>query len=438
MTNSTLSIDPTTGVDVALDAVERALKAGADAAKASHGYSERFEVNFDTHDVTLVRTTVGDTVSLTAYDDTRRGTAQITGRAHDAVDAAAAQAVAAARAGERDEANILPAEGVELAPSDPEREPDRDEMVDAVLRHIERTRDEYPTLRQESSTYSFVCSWSTSYANSFGRTQQARFSRYVTSIMVSGKDDTRATSFNATSHVGTEPFADLTDLAPVRRLFDNTVASFDARAMPATFVGDVIFTPEALRTWVGSVAGALGGMALMRNATPFADSIGEPIAVPEFSLLHRPREVAAASPFDGEGFLNPDLDVIRDGVLQDFFINWYFSHKLGRAMTTAQHDFIVPPGGQSLDELIAGTKQGILLGRFSGGAPNQNLDFSGVAKNSFYVENGEVVHPLSETMIAGNFAAALKAIRGISSETIDLGSSRFPWVATTGITVSTK
>lgn len=432
-----LAIDPTTGVDVAGDAVDRALKAGASSAKADHTYSERFEVNFDTHDVTLVRTTVGDSLSITAYDGTKKGSAQITGRAHDAVDAAAEQAVDAARAGEPDDANVLPSEPVAPATSDPDHEPDRDAMVDVVLRHIAATLEQYPNLRQESSAYSFVCSWS-SYANSYGRVQHARTARYVTNLMVSGKDDTRATSFNTTAQVAFDSFPSLTELPAVRRLFDDTVASFDARPIPATFVGDVIFTPESLGTWIGAVVGALGGMALHRKATPYIDRKGAPIAVPQFSLLHRPGEVAAAGKFDGEGFLNEDLDVIRDGVLNEFLIGWYFSHKLGRPMTTGSGNFVVPAGDTPLEEIIANTQQGILLGRFSGGAPNQNLDFSGVAKNSFYVENGKISHPLAETMIAGNFATALESIHAISRETIDRGFGIYPWVATNGITVSTK
>ena len=75
----TLAINPDTGLDVATDAVARAMKAGADEAKAVHVGTELFEVNFDTHDVTLVRSTVGDTMAITVYDGTRKGATQLTG-----------------------------------------------------------------------------------------------------------------------------------------------------------------------------------------------------------------------------------------------------------------------------------------------------------------------------------------------------------------------
>ncbi len=234
------------------------------------------------------------------------------------------------------------------------------------------------------------------------------------------------------------PFGELFELPLVQRMFDTTMSSFGARPIPSTFVGDVIFTPEALSTLVDSVVGALAGISLMRKTTPFLDKRGSTIAAPSFSLLHRPSELAGAPAFDGEGFVNRDLDIIKDGVLEDYLVGWYFSHKLGIPMTTGVANLTVAPGDRSLEEIVAGTERGIVLGYYSGGMPSQNLDFSGVAKNSFYVEDGKIQHPITETMVAGNFVSVLESITGISREVLDFGSARFPWVAASGVTISTK
>jgi PmbA protein len=433
----TLAINPDTGLDVATDAVDRAMKAGADEAKAVHTFSEMFEVNFDTHDVTLVRTTVGDDLAITVYDGTREGASQLTGRAHDAVDRAAAQALESARAGEPDPANVLPSEQADEATSSGDEAPDQDAMVDAVIRHIEWTKSEYPALRTDSSMYSFTNTW-TSYANSHGRVQHARQGRYGVVQVVTAKEGHTATSFNFVQQVSTTPFAALSDLSLVRRMFDTTMSSFGAKPVPSTFVGDVIFTPESLDTLVGSVVSALAGISLMRKTTPFLDRLGTAIAAPSFSLLHRPGELADAPAFDGEGFVNRDLDIVRDGVLENFVIGWYFSRKLDRPRTTGAVNLTIAAGDTPLDDIVANTERGIVLGYYSGGTPNQNLDFSGVAKNSFYVEDGKIVGPITETMIAGNFVSVLESIKGVSRETLDFGTSRFPWVATSGVTISTK
>jgi PmbA protein len=432
-----LALDPEVGVDVARDAVARALKAGADGARVHHTYREVFEVNFDTNDVTLVRSTVGDTLSLTVFSETRKGSTQLSGRAHDAVDRAAAQALEAAKAGQPDPANVLPEEAAEPATSSGDNEPDQEAMVDAVLRHISRVKEEFPSLRTDASNYRFVSEWS-SYANSHDRVQHARRSRYGLSLLVTGKDDNSSTSFNYTSVYSRTPLSELGHSGAARALFEGTMASFNAKPVPATFVGDVIFTPEVLGTLVSTIAGSLGGIALFRRTTPFLDRLGDTVASPSFSLLHRPTQLATADPFDNEGFVNHDVDIISDGVLQNFIVDWYFAHKLDRPMTTGSADFVVLPGTTPLDEIIASTKRGIVLGRFSGGSPSQNLDFSGVAKNSFYVEDGKIQYPITETMIAGNFTSVLQSIRAISAETLEFGYATYPWLTAEGITISTK
>ena len=97
---------------------------------------------------------------------------------------------------------------------------------------------------------------------------------------------------------------------------------------------------------------------------------------------------------------------------------------------------IVEPGDKALNDMILEIDKGILLSRFSGGSPSDNGDFSGVAKNSYYIENGEIKYPISETMISGNICEMLNNIKDISKETINDGSSIYPWVQFSGLTIS--
>ena len=99
---------------------------------------------------------------------------------------------------------------------------------------------------------------------------------------------------------------------------------------------------------------------------------------------------------------------------------------------------IVCPGEQSVEDIIASIDKGILVGRFSGGQPSTNGDFSGVAKNSFLIENGKITDAVSETMISGNLADMLKNVVAISRETVADGYSVLPYGAFGGITVSGK
>ena len=66
--------------------------------------------------------------------------------------------------------------------------------------------------------------------------------------------------------------------------------------------------------------------------------------------------------------------------------------------------------------MIAGIDKGLIVNRFSGGQPSSNGDFSGVAKNSFLIEDGKVSSAVSETMISGNIIDMLNNIVAISKE----------------------
>lgn len=96
----------------------------------------------------------------------------------------------------------------------------------------------------------------------------------------------------------------------------------------------------------------------------------------------------------------------------------------------------MPAGKTSLEDMISDIEEGILIGRFSGGAPNSNGDFSGIAKNSFIIKDGKIAQPLSETMISGNLFDLTQEIYDTSAEVYQNGSFHFPYVATAGITIS--
>ena len=97
---------------------------------------------------------------------------------------------------------------------------------------------------------------------------------------------------------------------------------------------------------------------------------------------------------------------------------------------------MINKGKKSYDDIVKNIKRGVLLERFSGGRPSADGEFSGVAKNSYYIENGEIKYPISETMISGNIQKMFKNIGEISSNRIDFGYCIFPWISFKGITVS--
>jgi len=88
--------------------------------------------------------------------------------------------------------------------------------------------------------------------------------------------------------------------------------------------------------------------------------------------------------------------------------------------------------------MIKGIDRGILLNRFSGASPGPSGDVSGVAKNSFMIENGVVTDAISETMVSFNIVDILNTIPAISKERCENGSRILPWTCFDGVTISGK
>ena len=78
------------------------------------------------------------------------------------------------------------------------------------------------------------------------------------------------------------------------------------------------------------------------------------------------------------------------------------------------------------------------MGGFSGGHPGVSGDFSGVAKNSFYIEDGKIQGAVSETMINGNLEKVFQNVTAVSKEVSMDGASVMPYLATEGIVISGK
>lgn len=81
---------------------------------------------------------------------------------------------------------------------------------------------------------------------------------------------------------------------------------------------------------------------------------------------------------------------------------------------------------QKADQIIANTKKGILITRFSGDVDPVSGYFSGFVKGGYYIANGEIRHPIASVAIQQNLFESLNAIGSISRETKRIGSWTLP------------
>jgi PmbA protein len=430
---------PTAGEDIAFvqSLTAKAVSAGADEAQAMLHYDEGVEVDFDSRRLSMLRSTRGDNIRLTVFKQTRKGVAAITSRAADAVDTAVAEALRMAGAAPPDAAN-----GIALSEPSPaglhgDEAADTAQLIDAARLHIDEMARDHPAIVTRNAYHRFHRTRK-SFGNSAGLTRQETCGRYSFSTLFAARRNGYATSMNYHGLSSFAPFGQLSKAGALAQLYEYMEASFDPRPAPGKFLGDVIISPDALRgLLIGPLVRALSGYSLMAGTSPYRHRRGELIASPCFSLLNRPApgDFAEGTGFDAFGIPASNLDVIRNGVLNEFLVDLYISRKLGIERTEATSIITVPPGEKPAAQIMQETQRGILLTRFSGGSVGHNLDFSGIAKNAFYIENGKLKYPLAETMISGNLREIIQAIRDVSRETINFGSGEYPTIAAGGVTI---
>lgn len=421
-----------------LDALK---KSGADKAQCSVTETAKHELNIDAGAMSLFRTTFNTIVSLLVIKDGKKGTIAINKVDKDALNAAVKDVMEFAQSSNLDEANDIADVKVSKQFSAGDTEPQLDKMYDRFQEFLAYNKATYPLTNLEQSIFDFIKTEEV-FMNSNGVDFTVTDGIYSFSAMFTSKDGEKMSSFNGTGASHRTLDLPLKDWGATDRLLKESAEQISTKSVGEKFVGDVIITPFALGDFIGALAGiALGDMSLIKKTSPYMDKLNQKVASDVFSLHSRPvsGEIENGYYYTGDGFEAKNMTIIDKGILKTHILSLYGAKKTGRARSlNVGGAFVVDPGHESFESLVKSVKRGIILGRFSGGNPNENGDFSGVAKNSYYVENGKIQYPISETMIAGNIIQLMQNIRAVSSERVNFGSDIAPWVVAEGITISGK
>lgn len=101
-------------------------------------------------------------------------------------------------------------------------------------------------------------------------------------------------------------------------------------------------------------------------------------------------------------------------------------------------DLVIEAGETSYQDMVKNMKRGLIVGAVSCGQPSANGELSGVAKNSFYVENGEIKGAVMETMINCNLAEMFKNVVSVSEEVLCDGGMVVPYIGVEHVVISGK
>lgn len=211
---------------------------------------------------------------------------------------------------------------------------------------------------------------------------------------------------------------------------ERALARLNGRRVPTESV-PVLFESTAAAGLVGSFVQAVSGGALYRKASFLVDSLGKPVMAKHLDLVEDPHQLKGkgSAPFDDEGVRTKARKVVSAGVLKGYFLSSYSARKLG--MRTTGHaggsqnlsltSRLTTPG-DDLPAMLRKLHRGLFVTELMGqGVNGVTGDYSRGA-SGFWVEGGQIVHPVEEVTIAGNLKDMLKSITAVGADVYTLGS----------------
>ncbi|WP_447964986.1 TldD/PmbA family protein [Nitrospira sp. Ecomares 2.1] len=192
----------------------------------------------------------------------------------------------------------------------------------------------------------------------------------------------------------------------------------------------VIFDPETAKGLLGHISSAVSGYSLYKGASFLLGQLGKSIASDLVTVIDDGRLAGGlgSRPFDGEGLPTRKTLVVDKGVLSSYMLDTYSGRKLGMASTgnasrsvgenptVGATNLYLSPGSYSPEEILKSMKRGLFVTDLIGFGVNLVTGDYSRGAVGFWVENGELTHPVEEVTIAGNLQQILKDIEMVGND----------------------
>lgn len=185
----------------------------------------------------------------------------------------------------------------------------------------------------------------------------------------------------------------------------------------------VIFEASIASGILRHFVSAVSGGNLYRKQSFLEGVIGESV-FPGFLSIEEdpfvPRGLSSSA-FDNEGVQTQKRSIVSSGKLDGLFLSTYSARKLGLTSTGnagGAHNLSVHAQGHTheFSDLLKMMGTGFLVTDLLGHGTNMVTGDYSRGASGFWVENGEIVHPVQEVTVAGNLRDMFKAIRGVGSD----------------------
>jgi PmbA protein len=201
----------------------------------------------------------------------------------------------------------------------------------------------------------------------------------------------------------------------------------------------VIIENRSVGRFGGGFLQAMFGRAIQQKQSFLADKKGQKVASGLLTLVDDPliKRGLSSRLFDGDGFAAKKRVMLEAGVLKEFYLDWYYSRKLGWEPTTGgPSNLLIPPGKRSVAEIMKDLGRGILITGFIGGNSNSTTGDTSIGIVGRLFENGIPVQAVSEMNIADNHLKIWQRLVEVANDPYPYSGQKFPSLVFKDVVVS--
>jgi PmbA protein len=437
-----LSIDHARRAAQAL--VERAGKAGADAADAIYVGEQSSSVQVRLGELEQVNRSEGEEIGLRVFLGQKSATVASSDLGNEALGALVDRALAMAAAAPEDEYSGLAPDHLlhhgEIALLDAHdgQDPDPAALKTRALA-AEQAALAVPWVTNSSggsasaSASTLALATSGGFAGGF-RATGYRCSAGVIACECAGMQ--RDHAWHSARHLD-----DVDDAEEIGRLAGTRAAARLNSTRPKPGRMPVLFDPRVASSLLAHFTGAISGSAVARKASFLQDSLGSQVFAAGVTIVDDPLRLRGlrSRPFDGEGLSVARVELVSDGVLRSWIAESASARQLGIEPTghaargaggapgASPSNLYLAAGSRSRAGLLAAFSEALLVTELIGqGVNSVTGDYSRGAAG-FMVRGGEIAEPVAEITIASNLkdmfatlepGADLEFRRGIDAPTV--------------------
>jgi len=273
-------------------------------------------------------------------------------------------------------------------------------------------------------------------SNGFEGSSRSTFFNIGASMTAQDEGDRRPAGYH---YIGCRYRSDLPSLEEIGKTAAKRTLDLIGGKKIATETLPVILENRGAARVLGGLLNPMSGGSIQQKRSFLADKKGQMFASKLLTVQDDPFLVRGPGSrlYDGDGFPTRKRELIVEGRINEFLIDWYYSRKLGWEPTSGSiTNGIIPPGTRSIDDIIKDLGRCILITDYIGGNSNSTTgDFSvGIIGKLF--DKGQFVQNVAEMNIADNHLKFWNKLIEVANDPWIYSQARFPSLVVDDVVVA--